>query len=550
MGIFSDTIQAFQQRGRLKADVAVQERELLGSLAHVGAIQQAEQTVAAVEPKGKNIDSLDVEQYYSASLAGNTLPAQQDRRNRMLVGTLTYEDSKVLSHSSLIGAIISTRVNQIAEYTTPQKRPEDIGFRIELADPAEAMTAAAYKEARRIQQMILTCGDPSVQEHPNFEYFTRVFMRDSLTYDQGCAEILADAMGRPAAWIPVDASTIRRRQPTAKQIANGYRRLPQFVQTIEGRETARWDYDEFLFFIRRGTTDINRYGYGYSEIEQMVRAIISFMNAEDYNSANFTSGIHAQGILLLMSQMSPEKFNRLDDRLREMMTGPRNAHRYILQQLDAAEGVKEDLKHIPLSYNNRDMEYMQWLNYNIKILCAAYQMDPAELGMVFGNEGQTNSLSTQGPAERIAASKERGLRPLLRQYEHMLNTRIVGRINPDFRLRFGGFDTLDPLKQADLDYKRCTTYMSINELRAEKDLPLIPNPLFDIPGGAAIMGMVNQQQQAASTEGGSGGKTLEEILPGITSTPEYNTPDHVLEQMYKTLGIPFVPNIHVTAEVY
>lgn len=550
MGIFSDTIDAFRQRSQLSREVAAQDREVIGSLAHVGAIQRAEETVAATQPKGKNLDINDVEALYNTSLQGNILPARQDRRNRLAVGTLTYEDLLTLSHSSLISNIIATRINQVAEYTAPQKRPEDIGFRIELADPTEAMTAAAYKEARRIQQMVLTCGDPSVQEHPNFEYFTRVFMRDSLTYDQGCAEILPDAMGRPAAWIPVDASTIRRRQPTAKQLRQGYRRLPKFIQVMDGIECAEWDYEQFLFFIRRGSTDVNRYGYGYSEIEQMVRGIISFMNAEDYNGANFTSGIHAQGILLLMSQMSPEKFNRLDDRLREMMVGPRNAHRYILQQLDVSETVKEDLKHIPLSYNNRDMEYMQWLNYNIKILCAAYQMDPAELGMIFGNEGQTNSLSTQGPAERIAASKERGLRPLLRQYEHMFNARIISRINPDFRLRFGGFDTLDPLKQADLDYKRVTTYMSINELRAEKDLPLIPNPLFDIPGGAAIMGMLKDQQQAAPAPAAAGGTDLRNVDPDLADSPAWDLSDEEVNQMFKSLGIPHTPTIHVTAEVF
>lgn len=544
MGFLTDIAQSFQQSSRLSREAAAVDKELIGSLVHTGAIERAENTVAAVPPRGKNLDPQDPQSQYAISLSGDTLPARQDRRNTLAVGLLTYEDIKTLSHTSLLNAIISTRINQLAEFTVPQQKPDDIGFSIKLADPTQAMTRSAYKEARRIQDMILTCGDPSVQEHPNFEHFTRMFMRDSLTYDQGCAEILPDAYGKPAAWVAVDASTIRRKQPTTKQLRQGYRRLPKFVQIVDNKEAAQWEYEQFLYFIRRPSTDITRYGYGYSEIEQMVRSIVSFMNAEDYNGANFTSGIHAQGILLLMSQMSPEKFNNLDDRLREMMTGPRNAHRYILQQLDAAEGVKEDLKHIPLSYNNRDMEYMQWLNYNIKILCAAYQMDPAELGMVFGNEGQTNSLSTQGPAERIAASKERGLRPLLRQYQHLLNARIVSLINPDFRLVFGGYDTLDPLKQADLDYKRLTTYMSINELRAEKDLPLIPDPRFDVPGGAAIMGMFKDQGIQPQ------GDKVQQTVDAIVNDPRWSAEGDEIEQMFKSLNIPYSPAIHVTAEVY
>jgi hypothetical protein len=503
MGVFSQAVQAFQDSRRLSRDSAAVDREVMQTLAHATPETENKTLPPVTAPKSKNIDFLDVMNQYKASLQGDTLPVEQDPRNRMTVGNLTFSDIRTLSHSSLISSIISTRLNQIAEFTVPQKRPGDIGFRIELKDPTAAMTPEAHREALRIQDMILTCGDPDQQENPNFEHFTRVFMRDSLTYDQGCAEILLDREGRPAAWIPIDASTIRRREPTERALSRGYQAKSSFVQVLDNREVAKWTHENFLYFVRRGTTDMHRYGYGYSEIEEMCRSIINFMNAEDYNAANFTSGVHAAGLLMLMSNMSPEKFRNLDDDLRTMMTGPRSAHRYIMAQLDP--NLKEEMKHIPLSNNNKDMEYSEWLGYNIKINCAAWQMDPAELGIIFGNEGQSNSLNTAGPAERVAASKERGLRPILRQYQHMLNVRIVRRINPAYQLVFDGFDTLDPSKQADLDYKRLTTYMSINELRAEKDLPLVPLPLFDIPGGAAIMSLwANQQQQAQQAPAGGG----------------------------------------------
>jgi hypothetical protein len=107
-------------------------------------------------------------------------------------------------------------------------------------------------------------------------------------------------------------------------------------------------------------------------------------------------------------------------------------------------------------------------------------MDPAELGFVFGSEGQTNSLVAQGPTERIIASKERGLRPLLRAVESWMNRWVIYEYNEDFTLDFVGLDSLSEKDRTQLDITTLRGFRTINEVRTEHDLPKLDSPVADM----------------------------------------------------------------------
>ena len=98
-------------------------------------------------------------------------------------------------------------------------------------------------------------------------------------------------------------------------------------------------------------------------------------------------------------------------------------------------------------------------------------MDPAELGFVFGNEGQTNSLATGSPQARIVSSKERGLRPLLRSLQSWMNHSLVYPANDDFQLVFVGMDVLGEQERIQLDIQSLKAFKTVNEIRAAHDLP-------------------------------------------------------------------------------
>ena len=152
-----------------------------------------------------------------------------------------------------------------------------------------------------------------------------------------------------------------------------------------------------------------------------------------------------------------------------MMHGVRNAHRVPIVQLSPE--FNEELSKVDMSHSARDMEYSTWLNFLIKLVCAVYTMDPAELGFVFGNENQTNSLATGSPQARIVSSKERGLRPLLRSLQTWMNQSLVFPANDDFQLTFVGMDVLGEQERIALDIQSLKSFKTINEIRAAHDLP-------------------------------------------------------------------------------
>ena len=349
---------------------------------------------------------------YDVDYSTNHMSGLLNDTHHGTISRLSYESLRSLARMPLISAIIQTRVNQVAEFARPQPDRYSAGFVIRQRNPDGEITDKIKAQIAALQEWLLQCGDHSITGHSTFENFLRAITRDSLVFDQCCFEII-NRGGQPVAFKPVDASTVRRAAPTAKEIKQGQRdhKKTAFVQVIESRVVAQFDEDEMAFGIRRPRSEIAANGYGYPEMEEAAPTITDMMRAKAYNSANFTHGLHLSGILAVKSKMSPALFRAFRREFYSMLQGPSGAKKTPIIQLDPE--AKEDVSSVNLSNSNSDMEYSQWLNFLIKEVCALYQMDPSELGYVFGAEGQTSSLQTQGPAQRIQYSKERGLRPLL-----------------------------------------------------------------------------------------------------------------------------------------
>jgi phage portal protein BeeE len=197
------------------------------------------------------------------------------------------------------------------------------------------------------------------------------------------------------------------------------------------------------------------------------------LNSEIYNASNFSNGINVNGILAVKTKMNPQLFRSFRREFYSMLTGANNSKKTPLIQLDPDND--EDVKAVNLSSTNKEMEFQEWMNYLIKIACSVYQIDPAEIGFIFGTEGSRNTLYNAGPSERVLMSKEKGLRPTLRAIESWINRYVIDQIDPRFELFFTGLDTLSMKEKIELDGMRVRTFMTVNEVRALHDLPPIPN---------------------------------------------------------------------------
>ena len=424
---------------------------------------------------------------------------------------LSYSSLASLARMPLISAIIQTRINQIAEFGRPAPDRHSAGFVIRVKDQRDAPSDEQQEKIAALQRWLMSCGDPRVVGTTTFEQFLRMLTRDSLTYDQACFEVIY-ARGRPSAFKVVDASSMRLAAPSSEELKAG-RRDPKkaaYVQVIDNKIRAEFNRQEMGWGIRRPRSSLRGRGYGFPELEELYPTIVDLAHAKAYNSANFTHGLHLSGILAVKSKMSPALFRAFRREFYSMLQGPNGAKKTPIIQLDPEN--KEEVSSVSLSNSNRDMEFSNWLNFLIKEAASIYQMDPAELGFVYGNEGQSGGLNQAGPGQRIHASKERGLRPLLRAIESWINRWIISPLDDELELVFVGLDAETETQRIEALNKKVRAFMTINEARAEMDLEALDNPAADMLLDSSYM------MQAAQ-----GGEGEEGELPG--GDFEQETPD-------------------------
>lgn len=534
-GAFGDIIRQILPRQPKKHDVLEADRELEDYSRQQKVLQQASTIEESVQravreelnkvkkdkPAGHNINQFDSRATISPESQGDSYP--------VTTGTsLTYGTLQKMSQVPIIGNIIETRLVQLSDFCRKQKHKNQYGYRVAMRDHARAPSTAALKRIQEIEAWFATCGAPNAQMQPSLEMFVGKVMRDSLTFDQACAQILLDKYGRPAAMIPVDAKTIRYAQFTGKELDNRQYDIANrgFIQKDStGQITAEWDKEHFMFGVRRPRTMIESYGYGYPELETLAKQVTYLLQAEFYNAANFTNGVHAAGMMIVQSAMDAAQFKSLDQKLRQTLAGASNAHRMMFLQLDPEK--KEDVKHIPFNTNNRDMEFSLWISWLLKIVCASYQMDPAEINYVYGNEGQRQSLGQQDPSERIAQSKERGIRPLLRFLEDWFNTNITYRLDEDFEFGFVGLENKSPLIQSQLDIQSLQ-WESINELRARHDLMPMEGWMFNVPANPTVIAIMAQEKQMTA----QANQQMAQDQPGAPSEPGGGEPPEQLPAQF------------------
>lgn len=388
---------------------------------------------------------------------------------------LDYDQLLSMTRVPLIAAIIQTRVNQVAEFATPSRDGLDVGFMIRLKDENATPSDADLETIEQLYQFILDCGDNRIAQETNFESFLRMLVRDSLTYDQACFEIIRNRGGGIAGFMNVDSRTIRRTKMTPAERKAGRRdpKQPQFVQVIDNKPKAEFMAHDLCFGVRRPRSDLRFHGYGFPELEEAVGLITHLLNADIYNAANFTNGISVAGIIAVKSKMNPQLFRSFRREFYQMLSGSANAKKTPLVQLDPDSN--EDLKALNLSASNKDMEFQQWQHYLLKCICALFQIDPMELGFNFGQEGQRSSLNQNTGTERVLMSKEKGLRPLLRAIQQWINRYVIDHIDDRFEIAFIGLDTSTAKEQLELNIDKVKTIMTINEVRALYDLKPLPN---------------------------------------------------------------------------
>ncbi len=426
---------------------------------------------------------------------------------KMRPSYLTYDLIERMAHQTTIPrVIIGTRINQAALFATPVDDDFSIGFRVvPITSGGKSPTRAALAKADEIKRFIRLCGDPGRKDAAligtNFDSFTRQVIRDSLIYDQMNWQIRPRGNGQPYEMIPMAAKSLRvksRPERAPLEWMSGEVTIPEesaddpaYVQLFQEAVVAEFSPRELVWGVRNPCTNLDSNGYGWSEMEDGVHLCTAWLNAYTYNTRFFGSGAAASGILSFEgpNPMPPAALEEFKDQWYQLVTGVENAWRTPV--LSLAGGTK--LNWTDLAKSNREMQFREWMELQVRLFCSLFLIDPAEIGFPMGDASGGGAVFANRRENRIKTGKDKGLRPLLALYADKLNTHVVQQIDPEFELRFVGLESEDEDTRLERAEKAAGSLMTVDEGRATLGLGPMANG-----AGKIILSQVwvTAQQQA------------------------------------------------------
>lgn len=436
---------------------------------------------------------------------------------------------------SIIISIINTKLAQIHPFTQYQKDKYSPGWVIEpdkqadiseedklsLANPElddEARDKLRFEldkkrldlknkqndEIAKIKSFVQNCGMPADETdttHRRWDLpkYVASIVYDRLVYFYSATELIPSKGGdKVHHFYPVCAGTIKyvSEESAAAQL-NTYKDLIvqrekhfqkrfdakkpfKYVQVVRGVKVAAFTEDEMIFEAPMPTTDPEDNGYSMGELEMLIQIVTAHLYAEAHNRNFFTQGLGTKGILHIkgdnISRGQLEAFKR---QWFNQVINTRNAFR------PPIIGMAEDVKWVELAQSNKDMEFDNWMNYLIKVACAIYQIDPSEINFDI-SKTNTSTLQEANNEEKLKASKDKGLRPLLDYVENIFNNHILMYWNPGlakkYKFKFVGFDAESRKAEQERLTKEVAVWKTINEARIEMGYPPIEDG--DIVGNA------------------------------------------------------------------
>lgn len=374
-----------------------------------------------------------------------------DRANK----PLSFRELRVMARNPIIGSIIQTRVNQMATFMRPQTSYYEPGFIFRNKDDKVAKT----KDKAALEEWLMGCGIPGYGEE-SLEILARKWCRDTLTMDQTAIEVVPRKNKEPAYMVAVDAATIRLLKSALDYATPPNSKDPLYVQIIQDQIVTEYTHEQLIFGIRNPQTDIEAQGYGFSELELLIRIVTTMINAERYNAGQLTQGGTQKGILVVKGQNDNVQMESFKRDFREAL---RNASAYWRAPvLNISKDAQVDW--VRLDNSARDMEYSQLFDFLVKQACGVYQIDPAEINWTIGASGSQTTFQAR-QKDNLMHSQQKGLAPLLNSFAAQLN-RPLSLINEEYRLCFVGVGT-DREAEGIMRDKEVRSYKTLNEQRAE-----------------------------------------------------------------------------------
>ncbi|MBI3131464.1 MAG: phage portal protein [Acidobacteria bacterium] len=386
-----------------------------------------------------------------------------------------------------------TRRRQVLRFSEPSQKDDVVGFRLRHQDPNHVLSQDESAYLEWLTSFLLS-GGREFRTLPRrklgrvgLRTFLAQLVDDALTLDHGAVETVPlRGMEGLDAFFVRDSATFflaGQRQGAGDLFA---------IQVAAGLEEIPFRYEELALFQRNLSPEIDRNGYGHSELEAGVDTLSAFVEALTYTRRGLDENAIPKGILTVFGDFDRRTQQTFISAWQAKLRGVSNA--FALPVLFARKGqaaAQFTQTGAPFS----EMAFAKWISLQASILGAIYGIDPREVG-IEGFSADKATLSGDDTAERLASSRDQGLEPFLADLEGFLSDDLLGRFAPWVRFSFTGLRAGDEKAKRELEARVST----LNELRASLQMP--PHPLGwfgDLPADPNLLSAEFQRLQSVLT---------------------------------------------------
>ena len=399
---------------------------------------------------------------------------------------------QIVEQTPVLNAVIGTRIRQVQRFCGVSESGNDRpGFEIKHADKDHKLSKGEQDSIKVLNRFITNCGmefkprNRKRLRRDSFSQFMAKVARDSLTMDSAAIELewKKDMAKGLDGFYAIDGATIRLCTEMGYQGDDEIRAL----QLVDGRISTAYTFDDLVYEARNPRTDVRSAGYGYPEVELMVRIVTGYLNAMTYNITGFDQNAIPKGMLHLHGNYDAGDLAAFKRYWNSMVKGVNN--KWTLPVMVSKEmESKASFEKFGVDFD--EMHFSKWMTFLTSIICAIYGMSPSEINFDSFSGGSSSPLSGSDTAEKLAASKDSGLRPLLSYFENLISDHIVSEFSDDFLFRWTGLDPEDQDKK----HEKKKLVLTVDEMRAEEGYPSLKDKIL---GGAPLNpSLVGMYQQA------------------------------------------------------
>ena len=422
----------------------------------------------------------------------------------------------------LISSILQIRVDTAARFGRPEHRRHEMGFRFVKRDNNADYTPEEREEIAQLEDFIYNCGrreNVPTEDKILFGEFLKLTVRDALTFGHVAIEKVKTRNGglhrfrpRPAesiylinkhlpkATVQADTKASKKllapksdNDPAIEQEINTpEHQFEKYVQvSYDNRPLATFGDEDLIFKLFNPQNFIDSRGYCYSPLELAIITVRSHLDVENYNVNFFTHGYASKGILHLKGTVTQQQLANFRRSFYNSITGQQNAWRTpIVAGLDEVQWV-------PISASAKEMEYINFNNHLMRILCTQFQIDPMELGLDYLVSANGRGNMQQASSEyKVNFSRERGLLPILTFLEDLINCDILPALDKEmaakYRFVFTGYTDETPQTEIAQLQAEISVYKSMNDVLRQAQKDPLKHKIADLPLSAGFWALVEK----------------------------------------------------------